>query len=366
MGQVSIKDIARAAQVSHPTVSRALRNSPLVNSATAERIRRIAVRMGYRPSAVARSLVTKRTRTIGVVVTTIADPFIAEVVGGIEEAANEQGYSVVLANSNADPDRELKVVHSIHERRVDGIIVTSSRVGALYVPVLSQLMAPIVLINNQHPDDSDFVYSVMIDNVTASRTAMQHLLELGHRRIAYIGDQAGFQSDTERFAGYRQALALAGCPFRPELVAHGNGKPEGGRQAMTKLLALDEMPTAVFCYNDMSALGALRAIDEHGLKVPADISVVGFDDVFFASWMRPLLTTIRQPKRQMGRLAMETLLRIFAGEQAGTSIKVNGELVVRESTAPPERKQKAGDRLCRQAANCSSDRRRSPVVRAKR
>jgi DNA-binding LacI/PurR family transcriptional regulator len=337
MQQISIKDIARAANVSHPTVSRALSHSPLVKGETAERIRQIAASLGYRPSAIARSLATKKTKTIGVVVTSIADPFIADVVSGIEETANDHGYSVFLANSNANPDREVKVVHSFHERRVDGIVVTASRVGALYVPLLSGLKVPIVLINNQHPDEPDeFIYSVMIDNIKASTQVMKHLIGLGHKRIAYIGDEAGFQSDTERFAGYRQALAFAGYPFLPELIVHGDGKPEGGRQAMEKLLSLPTPPTAVFCYNDMSALGALRAIHQHGIKVPDDISIVGFDDLAIASYTSPLLTTVGQPKQQMGRMAMETMLKILSGVDAKTNIKVNGELIVRESTAPPK------------------------------
>ncbi len=337
MQQISIKDIARAANVSHPTVSRALSHSPLVKGETAERIRQIAASLGYRPSAIARSLATKKTRTIGVVVTTIADPFIADVVSGIEEMANDHGYSVFLANSNANPDREVKVVHSFHERRVDGIVVTASRVGALYVPLLSGLKVPIVLINNQHPDEPDeFIYSVMIDNIKASTQVMKHLIGLGHKRIAYIGDQAGFQSDTERFAGYRQALAFADYPFLPELIVHGDGKPEGGRQAMEKLLSLPTPPTAVFCYNDMSALGALRAIHQHGIKVPDDISIVGFDDLAIASYTSPLLTTVGQPKQQMGRMAMETMLKILSGVDAKTNIKVSGELIIRESTASPK------------------------------
>lgn len=335
MRAVSIKDIARAARVSHSTVSRALHSSPLVNRETAERIRSIACEMGYRPSAVARSLVTRKTKTIGVVVTTIADPFIAEVVSGIEEVANDHGYSVFLANCNADPEREVKVVHSFHERRVDGILVTASRVGALYMPLLSEMKVPIVLINNQHP--GEFVHSVMIDNVTASREATQHLIRLGHRRIAYIGDQFGFQSDSERFSGYRQALEAADLPFLPELVAHGDGKPEGGMRAMEKLLALAEPPTAVFCYNDLSALGALRVIQWHGLNVPLDISIVGFDDLFIASYTNPPLTTIRQPKQQMGRMAMEILLKLFSGLNSTTNIKVSGELIIRGSTAPAKR-----------------------------
>ncbi len=333
MKQISIKDIARAAQVSHPTVSRALRYSPLVNPDTAERIRKIASHMGYWPNALARGLVTRKTGTIGVVVTTIADPFIGEVVSGIEEIANDHGYSVFLANSNADPAREIRVVQSFQERRVDGILVAASRVGALYVPLLSQLKVPIVLINNQHP--GEFVHSVVIDNVTASTKAVQHLIQLGHRRIAYMGDQFGFHSDTERFAGYRQALAQADHPFLPELVVHGDGKPEGGSRAMEKLLALPTAPTAVFCYNDMTAIGALLVIRTRGLRVPEDISLVGFDDLFIASYIDPPLTTVRQPKQPMGRMAMEILLKLFSEGKHDNIIRMQGELIVRKSTAPP-------------------------------
>jgi DNA-binding LacI/PurR family transcriptional regulator len=336
MQHVSIKDIARAAKVSHPTVSRALSDSPLVNGETAKRIRQIAASLGYRPSAIARSLATKKTKTIGVVVTSIADPFIADVISGVEEAANDHGYSVFLANSNANPDREVKVVHSFHERRVDGILVTASRVGALYVPLLSQLKVPIVLINNQHPDETDeFIYSVTIDNIKASTEVMRHLIGLGHKRIAYIGDRGGFQSDIERLAGYRQALASAEYPFLPELVVHGDGKPEGGAEAMERLLALPGPPSAVFCYNDMSALGALRVLNRCGIKVPEDISVVGFDDLAIASYTSPLLTTVSQPKQQMGRMAMEILIKLLSHVDTKTNIKVEGELIVRESTAPP-------------------------------
>jgi DNA-binding LacI/PurR family transcriptional regulator len=337
MQHVSIKDIARAAKVSHPTVSRALSDSPLVKGETAKRIRQIAASLGYRPSAIARSLATKRTKTIGVVVTSIADPFIADVISGVEEAANDHGYSVFLANSNANPDREVKVVHSFHERRVDGILVTASRVGALYVPLLSQLKVPIVLINNQHPDETDeFIYSVTIDNIKASIEVMRHLIGLGHKRIAYIGDRGGFQSDIERLAGYRQGLAFAEYPFLPELIVQGDGKPEGGGQAMEQLLALPNPPTAVFCYNDMSALGALRVLHGHGIKVPEEISLVGFDDLAIASYTSPLLTTVSQPKQQMGRMAMEILIKLLSRTESKTNIKVEGKLIVRESTAPPK------------------------------
>ena len=330
--QPSIKDIAKLARVSHSTVSRALQNSPLVNAETAEKIRQIAREFGYRASAVARGLVTKRTQTIGLVVTTVADPFASEVVSGLEQAANDHGYAVFLAGSNGEPEREKKVVQSLAERRVDGIVVTSSRVGALYLPLLSEMMVPIVLVNNQHP--GAFVHSVMIGNLEGSKAAASHLVELGHRRIAYLGDQFGYQSDTERFAGYREALDKAGIPFLPELVVHGNGKPQEAIKAMDKLLALAEPPTAVCCYNDMSALGAMRSIHLRGLMVPEDISVVGFDDLFLASYTQPPLTTVHQPMRRMGQLAMESLFKLMSGTESEIRIRVDAELIVRESTGP--------------------------------
>lgn len=207
----SIKDIARVAGVAHSTVSRALSNSPLVHPKTAEKILRIARESEYRPSAAARSLVTRRSHTVGVVVTNIADPFVAGVVSGIEETAEAHGFSVFLANSNADPEREVRVVRSFEERRVDGIIVAASRVGSQYVPMLSRMGVPIVLLNNQHA--SRFSHSVMIANAEASRQATRHLIDLGHRRVAYVGDRSGYQSEAERFAGYRRALKQAGLPL---------------------------------------------------------------------------------------------------------------------------------------------------------
>lgn len=340
--QPSIKDIARLARVSHPTVSRALQNSPLVNAKTAERIRKIARESGYRASAVARGLVTRRTRTIGLVVTTVADPFTSEVASGIEQIANDHGYCVFLADSNADPDREAKIVQSFAEQRVDGIIVTSSRVGALYLPLLSEMMVPIVLVNDQHP--GAFVHSVMICNQEGARSVTEHLIGLGHIRIAYIGDQLGYQSDTERFAGYREALDAAGIPFHPELAIRGNSKPEEALRVMDRLLALKDPPTAVFCYNDMTALGALRSIRMHELQVPQNISIAGFDDLFVASYTDPPLTTVRQPMRRMGQLAMENLIKLMTEEESVVRVKVKPELIIRESTGPVHSSTPTSDR----------------------
>jgi LacI family repressor for deo operon, udp, cdd, tsx, nupC, and nupG len=328
--QPSIKDIARIAKVSHPTVSRALQNSPLVNAKTAAKIRKIAEDAGYRASAVARGLVTRRTKTIGLVVTTVNDPFAGEVALGIEKAANEHGYSVFLANSDAEPERERRMVQTFAEQRVDGIVVTSSRVGAEYLPMLAEMMVPIVLVNDQYP--GEFMHSVMIENVQGARAAAEHLIALGHRRIAYVGDLSGYQSDTERLAGYKQALAEAGIAFAPELAVKGDGKPAAAIEGVNALLALEQPPTAICCYNDMTALGAMRAIATRGLRVPDDISVTGFDDLFFAAYLDPPLTTVHQPMRHMGQIAMENLLKLMQGGEPVEQARVEAKLVVRAST----------------------------------
>jgi DNA-binding LacI/PurR family transcriptional regulator len=335
---ISIKELALIAKVSHSTVSRALRNNPRISPETAERIRRLAAEHGYSPSLAARSLVTRRTQTVGCVVTSISDPFVAGVVTGVEEIADRHGYSVFLANSNADAKRELDVVRSFRERRVDGILVAASRVGAKYLPHLRELQIPIVLINNQQA--GDFINSVSIDNLKAAKVIVEHLIALGHREIAYIGDEYGDQSDRERCSAYRETLEKAGIPVKNDFIIRAVPGPEGGEEQMSRLLQMPRRPTAVFCYDDLLALGALKAIRKAKLDIPADISVVGFDDVFVSSFTYPPLTTIRQPMKSMGRRAMTILLELLSRPAEETRaenwhVKVSGKLVIRESTARP-------------------------------
>ena len=343
---VSIKDIARLAGVSHSTVSRALRNSPLIPASTAERIQRIANETGYRASAVARSLVTRRTRTVGVVVTSIADPFNGEVFAGIETLANQYGYSVVLANSQGNAEREVAVVQSLQEQRVDGVLIASSRVGALYIPLLSQLQIPIVLINNHHASES--VHSVAIDNVDGAYQAVRHLIALGHKEIAYLGNRFGLESDGDRRAGYRKALREAKLVPCREFAIQCDGKPEGGMAGARALLCSRKRPTAVFCYNDMTALGVLRQAADDGLELPRDLSVVGFDDLFFAPLLNPPLTTIHQPRNEIGQIAMDLLLALLERRPAEKTIRIKGELIVRGSTTSPSGDQATTSRSVRE------------------
>jgi len=300
-----------------------------------ERIQKLARAQGYRASLAARSLVTRETKTIGCVVTSIADPFMAEVVTGVESLAERNGYSVLLADSNADSRRELDVVQTLQQHRVDGVVTAASRVGSLYDKALQEMHVPLVLINNQR--SARYVHSVSIDNASGSRLMMRHLIELGHTRIAYIGDVRGGCSNRQRLAGYRAALREGNLPCLPEFVEHGDSSTAGGLAAMSRLLALPRRPTAVFCYNDRTAFGALAALHKHGLRAPEDISVAGFDDLDLASYTDPPLTTLRQPMRTMGQLAFEILLDLMRGDTTERIVVVQGELIVRESTGAPRR-----------------------------
>ncbi|MDI7277153.1 MAG: LacI family DNA-binding transcriptional regulator [Anaerolineae bacterium] len=331
MGRVSItiKDIARVAGVSHSTVSRALSDSPLISAETKERIRRLAEEMGYAPSALGRALVTRRSGTIGLVVTTITDPFIGEVVQGIEETALSCQYNTILCNSNSEPERELKTVRALREKRVDAIIVTSSRLGSLYLAHLRGAGVPIVLVNNQAV--GDYIHSVIIDDLRGGEMAGHYLAGLGHRSIAYIGGPIWARSSGLRLQGCRAALARERADIPPELVLVGNGRPDGGVQAANELLHMGLPVTAIFCYNDMTAVGALTALHRAGVRVPEDVSVMGYDDVAIAAHLYPPLTTIAQPKYALGKRAMEMALALINGEPGVRDVVLPPTLVERAS-----------------------------------
>ncbi len=330
---LSIKDIARSANVSHSTVSRALRNSPLVNPATAEKIRRIAAESNFRPSAVGRSLATGRTYTIGVIVPALAQPFAADVLSGIEEVATPRGYSVLLASTRGDPEREMAMVQQFEERRVDGVLLIASRVRSISSSLLSEMQIPMVSIDTQPAPEA--ACSVFVDNATATHAAIRFLAQLGHRRIAYLGDRHGYDSNTLRHDAYRAALASLSLSYDGTLVVDGDSDAEGGLRGMERLLTASDRPTAVFCFNDLTALGALAAIYQARLRVPHDLSVVGFEDLPIAAFTQPPLTTVRQPRGQIGRIAADSLFAMLSGGKIERLRALRGELIVRESTAPP-------------------------------
>ena len=333
---ISVKEIARLAEVTHPTVSRALRNSPLISQATAERIQRIAADHGYQPNRNARGLVTRQTNLIGCVVSDIADPFVAEVIGGLERVAAEHDFSLILTHCGGDPQREMRAVRSLVERAVDGVLVIAAMAGGENSPYLLEREIPIVLINNHYPDNN--VHCVGIANADGGKQVTKHLLDLGHRRIAYIRNRWGGEADKDRYRGYRTALSEGHVRYIPGLVIYAQSSLEGGQHGMERLLRLPSPPTAVFCFDDVTAFGACKAIRDAGLRIPADISVAGFDDLMVSAYFEPALTTIRQPMREMGSQAMHLLLELIPQIRNGKMPKkkqiiLPGKLLVRRSTA---------------------------------
>ena len=326
---VTIKDIAQAAGVSPSTVSRALSDHPRISAGTKERVRQLARDMGYTPSVLARGLVTRHTATIGVVVTTVSDPFLAPLVRGIEEVAYGDGYSVFISNAHRDRERELEVVQSFYERRVSGIIVAGSQIDQEYLELCDRFPLPIVLFNCR-----TYPYSVSTDNVLGARWAVEHLLQLGHRRIVYIANQRSRRANLDRLAGYQQMLAEGETPADQSLVIESDGTMQGGAEAVQELLALPQPPTAFFCFNDMTAMGVIHALRQAGVRVPQDKSVVGFDDLDLLTYFSPPLTTVRQPTYRLGRRAIQILLALIQGQQGLRPEILPAELVVRETTGP--------------------------------
>ena len=329
---ISIKDIARRAGVSHSTVSRALADSPLVNIETKARIQELSREMGYTPSAIARAMSTRRTRTVGLVVTTIADPFVAEVVRGIEETALDRGYSVILCNSTGDPEREVAAVRALREKWVDAVIVTASRVGSFYAE-LTEVRVPVVLINNQQA--GEYSFSVRNDDLYGGQLAGEYLAGLGHRSVAYIAGPEYATSSDMRLEGCRCALQSAGIAMPPAWIAHGDGLPGAGEHAASLWMQSPNRPSAIFCYNDMTAMGALHAIKTNGLRVPDDVSVLGYDDIAAAPYLDPPLTTIAQTKYALGQVAMQMTLDLILDQEDVHDVLLEPRLVVRASCAAP-------------------------------
>jgi DNA-binding LacI/PurR family transcriptional regulator len=289
--------------------------------------------MGYVPSTVARSLVTGQTRTIGLVVTTVIDLFFAEIISAVEEAALERGYSLLLANSGGDTRREMAAIQGLQERRVDGIIVTSGHTARKDLAEPKGILAPLVIVSSIH--ERHLGYSVTSDNRGGGRQATGHLMDLGHRRIGHIAGRAGEWDSVDRQRGYEEALRAGGLAVDPALIVHGTGHPEGGMEAVYRLFALEERPTALFCYNDATALGAMRAARAAGVQVPRELSVVGFDDISLARFAEPPLTTVAQSIRRMGETAVHMVLNLAADAGPVANCLLPVELTVRESTAPP-------------------------------
>ncbi|HHW15160.1 MAG TPA: LacI family transcriptional regulator [Firmicutes bacterium] len=333
----SIYDVAKAAGTSIATVSRVLNGNTRVRDFTRQQVLKAVAELDYHPNTLAQSLVRKTTRTVALVVPDISNPFFPEVARGVEDMANQAGYNVILCNSDDSTQKEIEYCRVMRTRRVDGLIFALVASETSPVKTLLKAGVPVVLIDRDAGGLT--VDAVVTDNLKGGMTAAHHLVGLGHTRIGCITGPLSAEPAASRLNGFRQVLEPQGL-FRSEYVVEGDFRQSGGYLGMKRLLELPEPPTAVFACNDMMALGAMAALDEAGRRVPQDVALVGYDDILVASLTRPQLTTVAQPKYEMGWMAMEVLLkRIAQTPDAPQRVVLQPRLVVRGSTVIAERRQ---------------------------
>lgn len=325
-------DVAREVGVSMMTVSRVINDKDDVSPATRQRVLEAIERLGYRPSGIARGLATHHTGTLGLVIPDVANPFFAEVARGVEQIAYAEGYNVFLCNTDEDPERELDVLGSLEEKRVDGIVLCSSRLDSVDLQLLVNANPAVVLINRRVDGGERSAAAVLVDDVLGGQLTAGHLLSRGHRAIGFLSGPVESRSGQGRVEGYRQALVAHHIPYRPEWVAACAPVAHAGAAAARQLLTAHRDLTALLCYNDLVAVGALRACAELGLRVPKDLAIVGFDDIPLAALVAPALTTCRVPRHELGTRAVELLLARIREETATEQeIVLVPELVVRAS-----------------------------------
>lgn len=333
---VRLEDIARRCGVSKATASLALNGKPGVSPETRRLVLEVAKKLNYRPHASARSLVLQRTDTIGVIAPDLSSPFYAEVMRGVEEEAVHQGFFLILTTTLGNPEREGFCLRLLRERRVDGILFITPRGNDYLVREINADGFPVAVLDREIRDE-DGVVEVVVDNYGGALQAMEHLLGCGYRRIGFINGVPDIQASQERLRAYRDALQGRGIRAPKKWVEVGWFLPEGGYQAMLRLLRVSPRLEAVFVACDWMALGAMRAIHEQGLRIPEDIAVVGFDDVPLAAQTNPPLTTVRQPMTEMGRVGVRLLARLIGKQELPqTKVVLPTELVVRNTTPGKE------------------------------
>jgi DNA-binding LacI/PurR family transcriptional regulator len=331
VSQPTINDVARSANVSKSLVSLVVRGSSSVTEDKRRKVLRAIEELGYRPNLMARSLAARRTLTIGVMLSDLHNPFFAEVVDGIDAAASASGYSILLNTGNRVVAREAQAVDTFLQLRTDGLILAGTVLPTAYI-VKASLSSPVVLVSRT--SRAPTVDTVANDDRAGAELAVQHLHDLGHRRIAAVdgGVGAGAQA---RVGGYRRAMTRLGLEKHIR-VASGAFTEEGGYRGARKLLRSDRLPTAVCAANDLAAIGVLNAIEEEGLRIPEDISLMGYDNTYLAGVRHISLTTINQARVEIGQMAMTCLLeRIEDARTEPRRVLLTPELVARDTTAPP-------------------------------
>jgi DNA-binding LacI/PurR family transcriptional regulator len=326
----TVKDVAKRANVSTATVSRIVNGQDNVSPEMRQRVLEAIEALGYRPSRVARQLRTKGTSVIGLIISDIQNFFYTSLTRGVEDIASRNGYSLILCNTDEDPKRERVYLEVMHEENVAGIILASATESEHDARLLGGRI-PVVALDRLIRDVQ--LDTVLVDNIGGAKTAVAHLLSLGHHRLGAIIGQGNITSSIERQVGYEQALTEAGYAVDPTLIRTADLRQvEDSRRATLELLALPSRPTALFTGNALITMGALSAVHEVGLRMPDDIALVSFDDVPGGDLLAPALTVIRQPTNMLGKTAVELLLaRIADPKRSPVEIRMEAELVIRDS-----------------------------------
>jgi LacI family transcriptional regulator len=335
--RATIRDIADAAGVSIATVSRVLNGRPDVSPGTRETVLRVVREHGFSMNRNARALSAGRTGLIGVTVPIVHVEYFGRILGGAAEALYEHDMRIVLCPTMHERDREVTLLERLLQGTTDGALLLLTRESNAALTALERQGFPFVVLDPRQPVD-ERTPVVSAAHWGGAKAATEHLLSLGHRRIGVITGPHGWLASLHRLDGYQAALAGAGVLADPNLTAKGNFMYESGYEAATRLLSMTEPPTAIFAFNDEMAVGAMRAATEQGLRVPEDLSIVGFDDVEKAAIVAPALTTVRQPLAEMGRMAVSLLTRLLDGQPIeAMRVELATKLIVRDSTAPPRR-----------------------------
>jgi LacI family transcriptional regulator len=325
----TIRDVAKAAGVHPSTVSRVINGNSSISQKTVEKVFSVIKELNYTPNALARSLKTNKLRTFGMLIPDIANPFFSGLARGVEDAANEHGYNVIMCNTDDCLEKEITYLKLLEERRVEGLILATVKFRDKSILELERRRLPYMLLSRNIKGLQE--NSISIDDITGGFLATQYLIGLGHKKIGHITGPYNTTAAMDRIKGYKKALQYYGILFNKKYVGEGDFRIKGGYQMMNNYLKLDNPPTAIFTANDLLAVGAIEAIREKGYDVPNDFSIVGFDDIRLASYLSPPLTTIRQPMIEMGYLAIIKLLERIENKVSHENIFIKPELIERKS-----------------------------------
>jgi DNA-binding LacI/PurR family transcriptional regulator len=343
--KITMADVARAAGVSKQTVSAVINNKSGISEKTRVRIRRIVARLDYHPNLLAGSLRAQRSVTIGVLIPSITNPFYPELVRGIEDEAQRNGYSLFLCNSDDDIEKEIKYIHLLRRHRIAGLIAVTIREDPDWTEALENLAAegiPVAVFGYTRP--SEQMIHIRVDDEAGFLKGTSHLFELGHERIGMILPPPDLAATSPRVSGFLKAYAQRGRKVPQELLAPGGWHMKDGWEAAGRLMNLKVPPTAIVAPNDMAAIGAITRIKEFNLRVPDDVAIVGYDNISIAEWYDPTITTVDQPHYKIGRESMKAVLRRIEDPTGpGESVEFETTLIVRRSsggvpgTAQPQR-----------------------------